>query len=233
MKTIRLAAAGLAAAAIVAGVATPALAQTTTTVGRSDDTYRAMCTAQIDRRVTSLDDRQQKLGDVKHLSDADRAALNGDIDATRSRLGDLKTKIASDTDRSTLRSDCQSIWTANRVYVLVLPRTRLVGVADTEVWAAGRLTDAATKLQAAIDKAKANGKDVTKAQSDLDAMKANVESGQASASGVPSSILPLTPADWNANHDVLTPARSADKSAHDDLKGARDLAKQVIADLKA
>jgi hypothetical protein len=42
----------------------------------------------------------------------------------------------------------------------------------------------------------------------------------------------LTPADWNANHDVLKPAHHSLRSARADLRVARDLAQKIRNELK-
>ena len=223
---IRIAAAAVTGALALSVVAAGAAAAQQNPRGR-------VCVAEIDRRVVALDARQQALVSATHLSDADRAALDSNIDTTRSGLRTLRAQIEAETDAAALKSECESIWTGYRVFALVLPRTRLVTVADNEVFAGGRLDAATVKLQDAIDKAKAAGKDVSKAQSDLDGMKAKTASAKASAAGVPASVLPLTPADWNADHDVLKPARDTLKAARDDLKAAGQLAHQVVADLKS
>jgi hypothetical protein len=237
----RVALAGVAAA--IAGLVitvTPVSAQTTTTAApaarparRIDEARRRVCVGQIDRRLGALSARQQQLVTVKHLTDEHRAALNANIDQTRSGLEVLKQTIAAETSADNLRTECESIWTGYRVFALVLPRTRIVGVADNELFAAGRLDGVATTLQQAIDQASADGHDVTKAQADLDAMKAKTASGRAGAAGAAPSVLPLTPADWNANHDVLKPAHDAVKTGRDSLKEAARLGRQVAADLKA
>jgi hypothetical protein len=233
--SIRLTVAAVATAGAMSltGVAARADTTTTTLARRAGTERRSYCIAQIDRRVVALDRRQHELTSAKHLTDEHRAALNTNIDQTRSGLTALRDQIRTETDIDALKRECEAIWTDYRVFALVLPRTRLVTVADTEVFAAGRLTNVAGRLQAAIDKAATNGRDVTHAQADLDAMKAKVASAQSSAAGVPVSVLSLTPADWNANHDVLKPAHDALKSARGDLKAAVELAHKVVADLKA
>src|SRR5438132_252490 len=83
--------------------------------------------------------------------------------------------------------------------------------------AAARLDQVAAKLEQAIAKAEAAGKDVTQAKADLESMRGKVDAARRSASGIPESILGLTPADWNAYHEVLTPARDSLRSARDGL----------------
>ena len=84
----------------------------------------------------------------------------------------------------------------------------------------------------AAAKAEAAGRDVTQAKADLDAMKAQIASADAAAGSVPGAVLGLTPADWNANHDVLTPARQQLRVARTDLRVARDLAVKIRNELR-
>lgn len=225
-------------------VAAPSMAQaqdtTTTTVRRRPEPsadrvneVKRRCLAQIDRRVTALDTRQRELVNARHLSAEHKAALDADINRTRAGLKALAEQIRAETDPVELRRECESIWTAYRVFVLVLPRTRLVATADAELFAVRRLTDVAARLEDAIDKAEADGKDVTEPRADLEAMKAKIASASTAAAGVAPSILPLTPADWNANHDVLVPAKNAVRSARSDLQAAAGLGREIVAALKA
>ena len=211
----------------------------TATSGPSDSTHRtvedlrARCLAAIGVRLPALAAAKSDVASNRHLTDADRSALTTDIDETAVRLQTLQGEIRADTDLATLRDHCHSIFQDNRVFALVLPRTRLVVGADTATAAGARLSDIAAKLADAIDKAQAAGRDVTRAKADLDAMKAQIASGVAAAGTVPGSVLGLTPADWNANHDVLTPARQQLRVARSDLRVARDLAVKIRNELKA
>jgi hypothetical protein len=96
-----------------------------------------MCVAEIDRRIVALDGRQHELVNAQHLSDADRAALDANIDQARSGLRTLRAQIAAETDPAALKTECDTVWTGYRVFALVLPRTRLVTVADSEQFAGG------------------------------------------------------------------------------------------------
>jgi len=196
------------------------------------DDLRTKCLAAIDVRLPALASARSDVAANPFLTDADRSALTTDIDATTTRLQSLQGEIRADTDLASLRDHCRSIFADNRVFALVLPRTRLVVGADTATAAGAKLTGIAQKLAAAVDKARAAGRDVTQAQADLDAMKAQIASGSAAAGTVPGSVLGLTPADWNANHDVLTPARQQLRVARTDLKAARDLAVKIRTELR-
>lgn len=196
------------------------------------EALRARCLAAIDSRLPALDRAKSMLSGNEHVSDDHEAALTADIDETVARLRELAEAIKADTDPAVLRDHCRSIFEDNRVFALVLPRVRLVVGADTATDAGARLRDVAGKLSDAIAKAEAAGQDVTQAKLDLDMMKANIASGVASAGSVAGAVLGLTPADWNADHEVLTPARQSLRSARADLKVARDLAHKIRNELR-
>ena len=242
----------LAAAAVGAGLvlAAPAAAwagprrpasttPTTAASSPSDSTrpgleaLRVKCLAAIDVRLPALAAAKADVTGNQHLTADHTSALTSDIDETTARLQTLDSEIKADTDLATLRDHCRSIFQDNRVFALVLPRTRLVVGADTATAAGDKLSDIAGKLADAIAKAEAAGRDVTQAKADLDAMKAQIASGVAAAGPIPGSVLGLTPADWNGNHDVLTPPRQELRAARSDLRVARDLAVKIRNELKA
>ena len=240
-------------AAVVVGVglvmATPAAAWAATTsqrrptadtpaAGSSDTTrrdveaFRARCLAAIDVRLPALSAAAAAVTAHEHLTDEHEAALSADIAETTARLVALAESIKADSDPAVLRQHCRSIFEDNRVFALVLPRVRLVLGADSATAAAGRLGTVAGRLEAAIAEAEAAGRDMTQARADLEAMRAAIASGQASAQSVPGATLGLTPADWNADHTVLDPARASLRSARSDLKAARELAVKILKQLR-
>jgi len=183
-------------------------------------------------RLPALRAAKADLGSNQHVTADDRSALTTIIDDTAGRLQTLRDEIKADTDIAALRDHCRSIFEDNRVFALVLPRTKMVIAADTSVDAAGKLDEVAVKLEAAIARAKAAGQDVTVPWPTSRPWRAKIASGRASASSVPGAVLGLTPADWNANHQVLVPARQSLQSARTDLRAARDLAIKIRNELK-
>jgi hypothetical protein len=247
MTTIRT---RLAAAAVGAGLvlAAPAAAwagplrpvsstPTTSSSTPTDSTrlsleaLRVKCLAAIDVRLPALAAARSELAANGHVTDDHQAALTTDIDATAARLRTLAGEIKADTDLAALRDHCRSIFEDNRVFALVLPRTRLVVGSDTAGAAGAKLRDVAGRLGDAIAREEAAGRDMTQAKADLDAMKAQIASGVAAAGTIPGAVLGLTPADWNANHDVLQPSRQQLRVARTDLKVARDLAVKIRGEL--
>ena len=196
------------------------------------EALRTRCLAAIDVRLPALAAARSAVADNARVTDDHQSALTANLDETAGRLRDLATLIKADTDPAALRDHCRSIFEDNRVFALVLPRVRLVVGADSATDAGAKLNDVAGKLADAIAKAEAAGRDVHQAKLDLDTMKAQIASGVAAASTVPGAVLGLTPADWNANHEVLTPARQSLREARADLKVARDLALEIRNELR-
>jgi hypothetical protein len=198
---------------------------------RSIDDIRTRCLAAVDVRLPALAAARTALSANEHVTEEHQAALVADIDETAARLRVLADLIKADTDPAVLKDHCRSIFEDSRVFALVLPRVRLVLGADAAVDAGAKLDGVAARLADAISTAEAAGQDVRQAKLDLDLMKAHIASGVTSASSVPDAILGLTPADWNANHEVLTPARQSLRSARAGLKVARDLAHKIRNEL--
>jgi hypothetical protein len=226
MKTL----AGLAATlvTVTAVVATPASAAR----GEEDGSRpRDRCLHAVDRRLDRLDRANERIRGARHLTDAHQTMLTDQLTATAASLTRLRGKIASESGDA-LKEDCRSVAGDHRVYVLVLPRARLVAAGDAELAAVGKFVDVARKLEAAIDKAADAGRDMTEARADLASMRAYVDSARDGASGIAGSILDLTPADWNADHTVLDPARKAAIDARLDLRSAHRLANEIRQDLR-
>jgi hypothetical protein len=222
--------AGLAAAlvTVTAVVATPASAAR----GEEDGSrLRDRCLHAVDRRLERLDRASERIRGARHLTAAHRTMLTDQLTATADSLTRLRGKIASESGDA-LKEDCQSVAVDHRVYVLVLPRARLVAAGDAELAAVGKFVDVAKKLEAAIDKAADAGRDMREERADLASMRAYVDSARDGASGIAGSILDLTPADWNDDHTVLDPARKAAIDARLDLRSAHRLGREIRQDLR-
>jgi hypothetical protein len=117
------------------------------------------------------------------------------------------------------------------VYVLVTPQVHLTIAADRVAYIATLFSPVEAKLQAAIDKAKAHGKNVAAAQAADDDLKAKVTAASAAVSGVPAEVLALTPAGYPGNRTTLEAARSSLQTARADLAAARADVTKVVGDL--
>jgi hypothetical protein len=192
------------------------------------DALRAFGDCEIQRRFTTLTTLATRVSGSKALTNSDAAALTAEIGATRTGLTSLKATIDAETSIPALKADVTRIATDFRVYLLVGPQVNLVSGADGVVASQSAFTKVDTNLAARIAAAKAAGKDTTTAQSDLDAMNAAVAKAVGLATPLPATLLPLTPAQYNAGTagPVLTSARTA-------LVQARDLLKSAVQDARA
>jgi hypothetical protein len=213
----------------------PCLAEST--AARSNDVghLRALGDCEIDRRLDTITRLQARVTNASSLSGADRAALQSQLAADTSGLTALRAQIDGESNVDALRADLKKIVTGFRVYVLMAPKVGDVIAADTQLAAVARLETQSTKLQARIDAAHAAGKDVTQAQSDLDAMNTKVAQVSPLVAGIPAAVLPLTPAQYNAGaaKPILVSSRTSIQSGRGLLAGARADARACVAALKA
>lgn len=191
------------------------------------DEIKSRCLRQIDLRHTALSRVKQRLANARFLTDTHEDALTQNIDATSASLSRLADVIQGEDNFEELREECRSIVMDHRVFVLVLPRARLLAAADAELAAANRLTEAAAQLQAKIDEAKAAGKDTTEAESDLARTRAHIANARDQADGVYDAVVGITPSQYNGNHEILQGTREAVRAAKNELRAAVAAAREV------
>lgn len=205
------------------------------------ETLRAVGDCEVDRRLATLNELDSRVAgstvltpdNANHLRHSGPNPVN--YDAEKAGLTALRTKIDGETDLQQLRQDVEAIAKDYRVYLLVVPKTHLVTAADAGDKAVDKLTEVADKLQAAIDKAAGQGKDVTQAKALLADMKSKTSQADTLLKPVVGSVMPVSAADFNAGpgKTAIDNARQAVKQARDLLKAARGDAKQIVELLKA
>lgn len=215
--------------------ARPCAAEWTAAKDNGVGNLRKLGDCAIDRRLDTITKLQSRVANAGGLTNADRTTLHSQLAADTGGLTALRAQIDGETGRTALRADLKKIVTDFRIYLLMVPKTAEVIAADAELAAVARLGTLNTRLQARIDADKAAGKDVTQAQSDLDAMNAKVVQVSPLVQGIPAAVLPLTPAQYNDGtaKPILTSSRASLQSGRGLLVGARADAKACIAALKA
>ncbi|MEP6659000.1 MAG: hypothetical protein ABJD24_03690 [Acidimicrobiales bacterium] len=189
------------------------------------------------RCLAAIDARQVQIGILKtearapKLTDSHRATVVSFLDAAASGLATVKTDVQAATTIEELRAACSTVVPDYRIYVLRTPQVHLAIGFDLNDVSVNALTKAADALQKAIDAERAAGKDVTDAQAKLDQMRAELSAATAATAGQADSELALTPADYNANHDVLAPFRAALTTARGHVRTAASLARQIVGEL--
>jgi hypothetical protein len=208
----------------------------------SVETYRAVGDCEIRRRIVTLDALDERVAASLVITAVHKEQLRkrndvnpASYEVQRAGLLELKRRIDAESDLRALRGLIADIAEEFRVYLLVVPKTYLVGGADATDKATARLTELATKLQGLIDRAKAAGKDVSRAQALLDDMEAKTGQAEALIDPVVGSIMPLSPADWNDGvaGPALRAARDKIQDARELLRGARANAKEIVEILRS
>ncbi len=222
---------GLSTLAIVALVMPTHYSFAKTTAGAKAETakqtrvtnLKTKADTEIDRRVKSINDLLTRLGEVKKLSDTEKTSLNATLQDALTKLNDLKTKLDSDTDLTTLQADRKAIMDQYRVYMLLLPQSRIIATADGVDTNADLLTGMVTKLQAKILTVPA-GTDATAMNASIADMQTQITTAKAKSDSAKSAVAGLVP-------DGGDKAKSATNTAA--LKSAKDMLKTAMADLQA
>ncbi|HVV38393.1 MAG TPA: hypothetical protein VHC63_17420 [Acidimicrobiales bacterium] len=223
---------GTALTAALALTPAAAMAQTGTGARRDAtvDRVKTRCLAAIDRRQQAIVELNNRLDNRSNLQDAHRSALKQIDDQTSAGLTALANTIQGDTTGEQLRTDCRAIVDDYRVFVLVRPRARIVVTGDRELAAIDKLTDAAGRIQTAIDKQKADGKDTSKAEADLATMKSAIATASQHAGAVYDEVIHITPQTYTQG--VLSAGRSDLQAGRDAVRSAAKAGHAAVADLK-
>jgi hypothetical protein len=212
-------------------------ANTTISVAGNTAAIQARGNTEIDKRLTDLAQQNARIQGMKRLSDSQKATFSANIQTEISNLQTLKTKIDSETDAS-LKSDVQSITGNYRIYMLVMPQTRIMSAGDRGATVADLLASLSVKFQARIAAEQAAGKDVAALQASLTDMNAKIADAKIQSQAAITAVVSLTPdnkdsAKMQANETALATGRADIKATASDLKAAQQDAKSIAAGLKS
>ncbi len=202
--------AGLAAAA-QSGSSGSASKNLTTLSG-----IKAQANTAVTKRVDSLNSAIAKANAAKGLGSS-QSALVSHLSADIVPLQQLNQKIQGESTVNQARQDLSNIFTDFRVYRLVLPASSLAGAADR---------DTATAIPVlSSDKTKAQGYvtsgNQAKLQPLIDDLSTQSTKATNATNGLSATVLAYTPAQINANGDLLNPAKSSLKTARGALEKGR------------
>ncbi len=183
---------------------------------------------EIDRRIAALNSLLNKINGLKKLSASDKTTFSSQIQTEISNLTELRVKIDADSDLATLRNDVKSIVSSYRVFLLFMPKIRLLAAADRMSEAADNLSSIATKLQGRIQQVGSPAN----LQAILTDMMGKIADSKNQYQAVENEVPPLTPDGYPGNKATLDDARGKIKAGAADLKGARDDARQIRALLR-
>jgi hypothetical protein len=235
-RLIRLGAVALASGATLGTVAGTAGAATTPgSSGNSGPSgvpttlagIKARAATDTTDRVNSLKGAIAKVNAAKGLGSS-QGTLVSYLGTDISSLQQLNQTIQGDTTVQQAAQDFGTIFSDYRVYVLVLPAARIAAITDDATTTAiPRITADAAKAQAHVTPGN---------QAELQPLIADLNNQIGTATnavnGLAATVLAFTPAQWNANQDLLAAAKTSLQAA----AGARDKARsdlqQIVQDLK-
>jgi hypothetical protein len=133
------------------------------TITKTVPWYQTNGAAAIAKRQITLSGLTTKLS-TQTKDCGTNAAMQAEIARTGTSLTTLGAALASTTDAAAAKNFYRQIFTEHRVYALVAPKANKVERCDTQLVRNEALAAEALRLQGLIDKAKAEGINVTVAQ---------------------------------------------------------------------
>lgn len=216
-----------------ASAATPAADPTATarTAGADRLTaVKALANARVQGRIAALHALSLAVQDSKFLTSDEHGTLEGRINADLSGLGALATRMSGESTAAAVRTDEAAMVDDYRVYLLMAPQVRLTDALAAESDAAATLQKAYAALQGML--AGQSGGGTAQQKSELADLQSQITAAQAAIGNEAAAELAIRPGpDESAIKDALAPARSAAKTARDDLVKARDDAKDLRSSL--
>lgn len=213
--------------------ASPAAVKKVVVQKQGIESIKNKATKEIDRRITSLNNLITRINNNQKLTADEKSSLSAQVQSEISGLTSLKSRIASGTDLATLRTDVKSITNEYRVYALIMPKTGIIYSADLILSHVTSLNNIYNKLQARIQTAQQNGKDVTSLQNSLNDMKTKLDDAQKQAETAKAAVLTLEPNGYPANKTQLLSSRADLKTAREDLVAAKKDANAILQGLRA
>lgn len=232
-RRLPLFAGAVVSGALVLGAALPAGAQTGADgTGERGDRARTACLGAIDKRIAALDKASETLSSDKHLTDGHRDTLTTRVDSAHTGIEAIRPQVES-AAADQLKQLCSSVATDYRVFAVLLPQVHLARIGDAAAAAQTRADGVSAKIDEAIGRANAAGKNVDAATEAADALDDAVAKLGTDAQGLADQALAITPADFNGDKDVMDPLREKGKAVRADGKAVRAAAKTVRTELKA
>jgi len=233
---IRVGGAALAAGVTLGTLATAAGAATTPGSAGNSGAHavpvtlagiKAKAATEVTDRVNALNGAIAKVNAAKGLG-AGQGTLVSYLGTDRAPLQQLNQTIQADTSVQQAARDYATIFSDYRVYVLVLPASRIAADADrattTDIPA---LTNDATKAQSRV-----NPGNQAALQPLIDDLDSRITTATNATNGLAGTVLAFTPAQWNADNGLLGPAKSSDQAAAAAIKQGRADVRQIVQDLK-
>jgi hypothetical protein len=199
---------------------------------------KSRAATEIQRRIDALGAANTAITASVRLPAATKTILTNAIQAQISSLTTLGAKIAADTDATVLKADVKSITQSYRIFLLVLPQTRITASADVEQNVASLMTIVSSKLETRIATAHTAGKDTTAVSASLSDVRAKIGDANTQSAAAVALVVNLTADNGDsvkatANAQALKDARAKIQLAASDLKTARTEMGTIVTSLKS
>jgi hypothetical protein len=188
---------------------------------------KARAAQDVNKRVDALNSAIDKVNAAKGLGSG-QATLVAYLGTDITPLQQLNAKIQNDTTYKQALADFRDIFSSFRVYVLVLPAAVIAGDsfrATTTV--IPNLTAASTKAQAHV-----NNRNRGVLQQLINDLNSQIATATSANNGLAATVLAFTPAQWNANHDVLSPAKGQDQTSDTAIQKGRSDVQDIVQVLR-
>jgi hypothetical protein len=235
IRIVAVATAALAATAgatitatITAGAATASGNSGSSAVPATLAGIKAKAATDIGDRVNDLQAAIAKVNTAKGLGSS-QATLVSYLGTDRSPLLQLDQTIQADSTVQQAAHDFGTIFSDYRVYVLVLPASRMAADADhATTTAIPKLTADAAKAQSRVTPA-----NQATLQPLIDDLNGQITTATNATNGLAATVLAFTPAQWNADHALLAASKSSDQAAAGALQKGRADVTQIVQELRA
>ena len=188
---------------------------------------KAKAATDITDRVNALNAEIARVNGAKGLG-SDQSTLVSYLGTDIAPLQQLNQKIQGDPTVQEAAADFETIFTNFRVYLLVLPSSRIAADADRiTTTVIPKLTSDAAKAQAHENPA--NQAELAPLIADLNSQ---IGTATNSTNGLAATVLAFTAAQWNGDNGLLGPAKTSDQAAVAAVQKGRSDVKQIVQDLQ-
>jgi hypothetical protein len=195
-------------------------------------TIQAAAKLAVANRTTALNDAIPEVSANKVITDADRATLLTTLNSDLNAITALGPKIAADSTVAQASTDYRTIFTGYRVFALALPQVRYAEAADDLAGGVVTNLSAAQSTLAGLLAGPDSAKNSAAVQAEMSDLGHQISAITAATNGLSATVLADTPAQYDANHNLLSPARAAVTGARADAKTARSDVADVLKALQ-
>jgi hypothetical protein len=189
---------------------------------------KAQAAIDITARVNDLHGAIAKVNAAKGLGSS-QATLASYLGTDIAPLQQLNQTIQADSTVQQAAHDFGTIFSDYRVYVLVLPASRMAADADhATTTGIPKLTADAAKAQSRVTPA-----NQATLQPQIDDLNGQISTATNATNGLAATVLAFTPAQWNANNALLAASKASDQATAGALQKGRADVTQIVQDLQA